>query len=115
MCRARGRFHHLAPLQITGKHLLQRISLVTGAGLVLAVGLRSSDAWGQYYIGGQAGWTGLPYETDTIDGMGSVPVQFSAGYNVGVRGGYQLGPWRFEEEYSYRRNNVAEYGAGDAT
>jgi hypothetical protein len=47
--------------------------------------------------------------------MGSVPVQFSAGYNVGVRGGYQLGPWRFEEEYSYRRNNVAEYGGGDAT
>ena len=43
-------------------------------------------------------------------GLGPVPVQFSAGYNVGVRGGYQLGPWRFEEEYSYRRNNVAEYG-----
>jgi OmpA-OmpF porin, OOP family len=79
------------------------------------VGLRSCDAWGQYYIGGQAGWTGLPYETDTIDAVGAVPVQFSAGYNVGVRGGYQLGPWRFEEEYSYRRNNLAEYGADDAT
>jgi len=173
MCRARGRSHRVSPLQITGKHLLQRISLLTGAGLVLAprwlrrpagyetvgpakavivseakqsrgddahprsrllrrlrllamttfvevvsflaVGLRSSDAWGQYYIGGQAGWTGLPYETDAIAGVGSVPVEFSAGYNVGVRGGYQLGPWRFEEEYSYRRNNVAEYGAGDDT
>jgi OmpA-OmpF porin, OOP family len=88
---------------------------VTGVGLVLAVGLHSFDAWGQYYIGGQAGWTGLPYETDAIDSVGSVPVQFSAGYNVGMRGGYQLGPWRFEEEYSYRRNNVAEYGAGDDT
>ena len=86
-----------------------------GASLAVAVGLRSSDAWGQYYIGAQAGWTGLPYQTDTIDGIGSVPVQFSAGYNVGVRGGYQLTPWRFEEEYSYRRNNVAEYAAGDAT
>jgi opacity protein-like surface antigen len=36
----------------------------------------------------------------------------NAGYNVGARGGYQLGPWRFEEEYSYRRNNAAEYDAG---
>jgi opacity protein-like surface antigen len=42
--------------------------------------------------------------------LGSVPVQFNAGYNVGVRGGYQWGPWRFEEEYSYRRNDVAEFG-----
>jgi opacity protein-like surface antigen len=41
-------------------------------------------------------------------------VEFSAGYNVGVRGGYQLGPWRFEEEYSYRQNGVAEFGAGNS-
>ena len=87
----------------------KRISLLTGASLAFAMGLRISDAWGQYYIGGQAGWTGLPYQTDTIDHLSSVPVEFSAGYNVGVRGGYQLGPWRFEEEYSYRQNNVAEY------
>ena len=88
----------------------KRISLLTGAALAFAVGLRVTHAWAQYYIGGQAGWTGLPYQTDTIDRLGSVPVQFSAGYNVGVRGGYQLGPWRFEEEYSYRQNDVAEYG-----
>ena len=70
----------------------------------------------QYYIGAQAGWTGLPYQTDMIDGLGTVPVKFNAGYNVGVRGGYQLGSWRFEEEYSYRRNNVAAYGVvGDIT
>ena len=78
----------------------KRISLVTGASLAFAMGLRESDAWAQYYIGAQAGWTGLSYQTDTIDGLGSVPVEFSAGYNVGVRGGYQSGPWRFEEEYS---------------
>lgn len=89
--------------------MLKRISWVTGASLAFAVGLRISDAWAQYYIGTQAGWTGLPYQTDTIEGLGSVPVQFSAGYNIGVRGGYRLGPWRFEEEYSYRRNDVAEY------
>ena len=93
----------------------KRISLVTGASLAFAMGLRISDAWAQYYIGAQAGWTGLPYQTDTIDGLGSVPVEFSAGYNVGVRGGYQSGPWRFEEEYSYRQNDVAEFGAGNST
>ena len=91
------------------------ISLVTAASLAFAIGLRISDAWAQYYIGAQAGWTGLPYQTDTIDGLGSVPTEFSAGYNVGVRGGYQLGSWRFEEEYSYRRNDAAEFGAGDST
>jgi opacity protein-like surface antigen len=87
----------------------KRISLLTGAALAFAMGLRISDAWAQYYIGAQAGWTGLPYQTDTINHLGSVPVQFSAGYNVGVRGGYQSGQWRFEEEYSYRQNDVTQY------
>ena len=90
--------------------------LVTGASLTVSLGLPISDARAQYYIGAQAGWTGLPYQTDTIDGLAPVPVQFNAGYNVGVRGGYRLGPWRFEEEYSYRQNNTAEYGGvGDST
>ena len=93
----------------------KRISLMTGVALAFAVGLRVSHARAQYYIGAQGGWTGLPYQTDTIDRLGSVPVEFSAGYNVGVRGGYQSGPWRFEEEYSYRHNDVAEFGAGDST
>jgi opacity protein-like surface antigen len=94
---------------MTGEGMSKRISLVTTASLAIAMGLRVSDGWAQYYIGAQAGWTGLPYQTDTIDGLGSVPVQFTAGYNVGVRGGYQLGPWRFEEEYNYRHNDLAEY------
>jgi len=86
-----------------------RISLATGAGFAFALGSLSSSGWAQYYIGAQAGWTGLPYQTDTIAGLGPVAVQFDAGFNVGGRAGYQLGPWRFEEEYSYRRNNVAQY------
>jgi OmpA-OmpF porin, OOP family len=100
---------------VTEESMSKWILRVTGASLAFAVGLRISDARAQYYIGAQAGWTGLPYQTDTIDGMGSVPVKFSAGYNVGVRGGYQLGSWRFEEEYSYRQNDVAEFGDGDTT
>ena len=89
--------------------MVTRISLVTGASVAFVLGPLSFGASAQYYIGAQAGWTGLPYQTDTIAGQRPVPVQFNAGYNVGVRGGYQLGPWRFEEEYSHRRNGVAEY------
>jgi opacity protein-like surface antigen len=100
---------------MTGEGMSKGISLVTSAFLAFAMGLRISDAWAQYYIGAQTGWTGLPYQTDTIDGLSSVPTEFSAGYNVGVRGGYQLGSWRFEAEYSHRRNDLAEFGAGDST
>jgi opacity protein-like surface antigen len=89
--------------------MITRISLMTGASFAFVLGMLGSDAWAQYYIGAQAGWTGLPYQTDTIEGFGPVAVQFNAGFNVGARGGYRLGPWRFEEEYSYRRNGVAEY------
>jgi opacity protein-like surface antigen len=89
---------------------------MVGAVFAFVSGPLSPNAEAQYYIGAQAGWTGLPYQTDMIDGLGSVPVQFNAGYNVGARGGYQLASWRFEEEYSYRRNNVAAYGVvGDNT
>ena len=88
-----------------------RISLATGASFAFALGSLSSSGWAQYYIGAQTGWTGLPYQTDTIVGLGPVPVHFDAGFNVGGRAGYQLGSWRFEEEYSYRRNNVAQYDA----
>jgi OmpA-OmpF porin, OOP family len=80
-----------------------------GASLALFLGLLVPNARAQYYLGGQAGWSGLPYQTDTIDGLAATPLSFNAGYNVGVRGGYRLGSWRFEEEYSYRHNNVAEY------
>ena len=90
------------------------ILLLTGAFLEFAVGVRIPNAHAQYYVGAQAGWTGLPYQTDTIDGLGSVPVAFSGGYNVGVRGGYQAGSWRFEEEYSYRHNNTAEFADVDS-
>ena len=104
-----GAIPPLATILEDRRSMSKRISVVTGAALAFAVGPIISDAWAQYYIGAQAGWTGLPYQTDTIDGLGSVPVEFSAGYNIGVRGGYQLRSWRFEEEYSYRHSDLAEY------
>lgn len=53
--------------------------LVTGASLAFFMGLFMSDAQAQYYLGGQAGWTGLPYQTDTIEGMAAVPMSFNGG------------------------------------
>ena len=88
--------------------------LVTAASLALAATLLTPQTQAQFYIGAEAGWTGLPYKTDTIPGVTSVTVQFNPGFNGGVRGGYEWGAWRFEEEYSYRQNGVANkfYGAG---
>ena len=34
--------------------------------------------------------------------------RFNGGFNTGVRGGYEWGPWRFEEEYSYRQNGARD-------
>src|SRR5260370_9636533 len=82
------------------------ISLIAGGSFAIASALLTADAQAQYYLGAEAGWTGLPYQTDTIAGLLSVPTRFNAGFNAGFRGGYQWGPWRLEEEYSYRQNNV---------
>ena len=62
----------------------------------------------QIYIGGEAGWTGLSGQTDTISGITSPTARFNGGFNTGVRGGYEWGPWRFEEEYSYRQNGARD-------
>jgi opacity protein-like surface antigen len=60
---------------------------------------------GSFYIGGEGGWTQL--NASTITGNGAVAHEtFQDGYNVGARAGYQLGPWRFEGEFAYRRNGV---------
>ena len=115
ICGARARLRRRRPLQTTRTVVVMRL-FSAGAIFIFVLGPLGSHARAQYYLGAQAGWTGLPYQTDTIDGLGPVPVRFNAGYNVGARGGYQLAQWRFEEEYSYRRNNVAGYGvANDIT
>src|SRR5215831_9023400 len=73
------------------------------AVLLFGPGLRA-----QLYIGGEAGWTGLSGQTDTISGITSPTARFNGGFNSGVRGGYEWGPWRFEEEYSYRQNGARD-------
>jgi OOP family OmpA-OmpF porin len=89
------------------------IRLVTGVCLALAALLLAGGSQAQIYIGGEAGWTGLLDAHDTIAGVTTVTTQFTGGFNAGVRGGYEWGPWRFEEEYSYRQNSahdLAGYG-----
>ena len=74
-----------------------------GASLVMGAALCASDARAQFYLGGEGGWTGLEGQRSTIAGF-PINQSFDGGFNVGARAGYQMGPWRFEGEYSYRQN-----------
>jgi len=79
-----------------------------GAWFALGVALLGRDSQAQFYLGGEAGWTGLFDQTDMINGVTSAIARFTGGFNTGVRAGYQWGPWRFEEEYSYRHNGASD-------
>jgi OOP family OmpA-OmpF porin len=70
--------------------------------------LFAPPSWAQLYIGVEGGWTGLPDQTDTIAGVTSVTARFDGGFNAGVRGGYEWGPLRIEEEYTYRQNGARD-------
>lgn len=70
-----------------------------------------------FYVGAEGGWTDLMTLRNAVDvasqgpdkGLSAVSFErFSAGYNVGGRGGYRWGPWRFEAEVDYRRNNTID-------
>src|SRR5215831_18891670 len=82
------------------------IGVVTSACLALAAALFVPGARAQFYIGAEGGWTGLPSQDITVPNLFSTSLRFNSGFNAGVRLGYEWGAWRFEEEYSYRRNNV---------
>jgi outer membrane protein OmpA-like peptidoglycan-associated protein len=93
-----------------------------GASLAMAAALCASDARAQFYLGAEGGWTGLEGTKTSINGTNPVTGQtfnfpinqsFDGGFNVGARAGYQMGPWRFEGEYSFRENgsNFTRFGA----
>ncbi|MBO0737432.1 MAG: OmpA family protein [Alphaproteobacteria bacterium] len=88
-----------------------RIGLTIGLFLCLAATLFGSDARAQIYIGAEGGFTSLPDQTDTVPGVTSATAHFDNGFNAGVRLGYEWGPLRFEEEYSYRRNGASSLSA----
>ena len=83
-----------------------RLCLTIGLCLFSMAPLFAPQARAQIYIGAEGGWTGLPDQPITVPGLFSTNLKFNRGFNAGVRVGYEWGPWRFEEEYSYRHNNV---------
>src|SRR5271169_4191005 len=117
-----------------GKGMTNRCLL--GAGVALAVafggvqahaqaynpgGIFPTGTPGAWYIGPEGGWTNLTSQSGSISSVtftgpnggnftfprrGNVTPNTDSGFNVGARGGYQWGPWRFEEEYSYRNNQL---------
>jgi opacity protein-like surface antigen len=97
-----------------------------GAGVALAVALGGVQAHAQmfgnmfgpfppgaFYLGPEGGWTLLTNQTDKfsnkLPGISGPTENFSSGFNAGARGGYLWGPWRFEEEYSYRNNDESSF------
>lgn len=90
-----------------------RMSLLAGTSLALIAGLFATEAKAQFYLGAEGGWTSLDSSTDQV-GAVSVKRNYSDGFNVGARAGYQWGPWRVEEEYSYRDNGNGRGQVGPA-
>jgi OOP family OmpA-OmpF porin len=84
-----------------------RITLAAGACLAVVAAMSAGDARAQtFYLGGQAGWNVLEDQTGRVAGFPSTRGRFDSGFAVGARAGYEWGPWRFEEEYAYRSNDL---------
>lgn len=82
-------------------------------GLLAVMAFSCGDhAQAQWYLGGEAGWSNLTDQTDNVSGAPAIHKSFDSGYALGVRGGYQLGPWRFEEEYIYHNNSLDSLSVG---
>ena len=112
-----------------------------GAGAALAVAFGCAEANAQFawlggpypvtwYVGPEGGWTSLSNQKDTITtvpfrvdtGVVIPPngpyfnkfngsARYDSGFNAGGRLGFQYGPLRLEEEYSYRHNGISSFGA----
>ena len=116
-----------------------RYLISAGAALAVAFGCAEANAQfafmgGPYptlfYVGPEGGWTSLSNQRDQIrttpfrvdSGLGLAgangpffsnfngSARYNSGFNAGGRLGLQYGPWRVEEEYSYRRNGLSSFG-----
>ena len=91
-----------------------RIS-VAGACLALAAAVTlvpAAHAQMSYYIGGEGGWSVLTDQTDRAGNAPSVRKRFDDGFAAGARVGVEWGPWRLEEEYTYRSNDLNRASVG---
>jgi OmpA-OmpF porin, OOP family len=92
------------------------IRLAAGACLVVAASMFIVDARAQtFYLGGEAGWSVLEDQADKAPGFAPARSRFDSGFAVGARAGYEWGPWRFEEEYVYRSNDLNRLSLGGVT
>ncbi len=93
-----------------------RITLAAGACCALTAALFIADARAQtFYLGGEAGWSILEDQTDRIAGVPPFHARFDSGFAAGARAGYEWGPWRFEEEYVYRSNDLSHLDVAGIT
>ena len=85
----------------------RRIGMAAIASVAAAAAIFVAEARAQtFYLGGEAGWNVLEDQTYKFAGLGSLKARYSSGFAAGARAGYELGPWRFEEEYTYRINDL---------
>jgi outer membrane protein OmpA-like peptidoglycan-associated protein len=95
-----------------------RNRFLLGAGVALAMALSWADARAQlpnlfvmpsgpgaWYFGGEGGWSMLDNGSGNFGGV-SFNQRFQDGFNIGGRAGYEWGPLRIEEEFSYRQNGI---------
>src|ERR1043166_1687462 len=93
----------------------RRFILAVGACLVLITAILGADARAQViYFGGEGGWSNLEDQRSRLNvaGAPSVKSRYDSGFAAGARVGYEWGPWRFEEEYAYRGNDLVRFNVG---
>jgi outer membrane protein OmpA-like peptidoglycan-associated protein len=95
-----------------------RITLAASATIALMATVFIADATAQViYFGGEGGWSHLNNESErfAVRGAPSVRTQYDEGFAAGARIGYEMGPWRFEEEYAYRSNDLNKLSVAGVT
>src|SRR2546423_7657115 len=92
-----------------------RITLAVGACLALMTVMLGADARAQViYFGAEGGWSNLEDQREkfNVAGAPKVKSRYDSGFAAGARVGYEWGPWRFEEEYAYRSNDLDRFNVG---
>jgi len=85
-----------------------RVTMAAGACVAAAFAVSAGAARAQtIYFGGHGGWTHVGDEDIRAAGFSTVRAKFDDGFAVGGKVGYEMGPWRFEEEYTYRANDLS--------
>jgi OOP family OmpA-OmpF porin len=85
----------------------RRIRLAIGACIAIAAAVFITGARAQtFYFGGEGGWSTLEDQSNRGKGIANSRARFDSGFAAGARAGYEWGPWRFEEEYVYRSNDL---------